>query len=112
MANVKRIEVLRGAGSALFGSGAVAGVVDIVTYDPEDYSGIEVSAEAGSFATQRYGLRLGSASGEWRTFGLIQFEDTNGARLLVPADSQTGRGASLAPATPRAACARSRPTTA
>ncbi len=97
MANVKRIEVLRGAGSALFGSGAVAGVVDIVTYDPEDYSGIELSAEAGFFATQRYGLRLGSASGEWRTFGLIQFEDTNGARLLVPADSQTGRGASLAP---------------
>lgn len=97
LANVKRIEVLRGAGSALFGSGAVAGVVDIVTYDPEDFSGIEVSAEAGSFATQRYGLRLGSAAGEWRTFGLIQFEDTNGARLLVPADSQTGRGASFAP---------------
>jgi len=97
VSNVKRIEVLRGAGSALFGSGALAGVVDIVTYDPEDFSGIEATAEAGSFGTQRYGLRVGSAAGEWRTFGLIQFEDIGGARMLVPADSQTGRGPSLAP---------------
>jgi iron complex outermembrane receptor protein len=97
VANVKRIEVLRGAASALFGSGAVAGVVDVITYDPEDYSGIELSAEAGSFGTQRYGLRVGSATGEWRTFGLIQFEDVVGAKMLVPEDSQSGRGASLAP---------------
>ncbi len=97
MANVKRIEVLRGAGSALFGSGAVAGVVDIVTYDPGDFTGIEVYAEGGSFASQRYGLRLGSEAGELRTFGLIEFQDSDGARRPVPADSLTGFGASLAP---------------
>jgi iron complex outermembrane receptor protein len=101
MANVKRIEMLRGAGSALFGSGALTGVVDIVTYGPEDFSGIEAYAEAGSFATQRYGLRLGSKAGEWRTFGLVQFEDTSGPRRLVPADSQSGQGPSLAPARAR-----------
>lgn len=96
VANVKRIEVLRGAGSGLFGSGAVAAVVDVVTYGPEDFSGIEGSIEAGSFGTQRYGIRLGSKAGKFRTFGFLQFEDRNGARLAVPADSQTGR-ASLAP---------------
>ncbi|HET7293070.1 MAG TPA: TonB-dependent receptor [Vicinamibacteria bacterium] len=96
VANVRRIEVLRGAGSAVFGSGAVAGVVDIVTYGPEEFSGIEGSVEAGSFGTQRYGIRLGSRAGEFRTFGFLQFEDTNGPRLAVPADSQSGK-ASLAP---------------
>ncbi len=101
LANVKRIEVLRGAGSALFGSGAVAGVVDIVTYGPDDFTGIEVYAEGGSFASQRYGLRLGSQIGEFRTFGLIEFQDTDGARRLVPEDSQTGFGPSLAPARAR-----------
>ncbi len=97
MANVKRIEVLRGPGSALFGSGALAGVVNVITYGPEDFSGIEVYAAGGSFATQRYGLRVGSKAGELRTFGIVQFEDTDGPRRLVPADSQSGRGASLAP---------------
>ncbi len=97
VANVKRIEVLRGAASALYGSGAVAGVVDVLTYGPEDFSGIEGSVEAGSFGTQRYALRLGSRAGEFRTFGFLQFEETKGARLTVPADSQTGRGPSLAP---------------
>ena len=97
VANVKRIEVLRGAASALYGSGAVAGVVNVITYGPEDFSGIEATAEAGSFGTQRYAIRLGSRAGEFRTFGFLQYEDTNGARLLVPADSQTGHGPSLAP---------------
>jgi iron complex outermembrane receptor protein len=97
MANVKRIEVLRGAGSPLFGSGALAGVIDIVTYDPEDFSGIEAYAEGGSFATQRYGVRLGSKAGDFRTFGLIEFVDSDGARRVVPEDSQSALGPSLAP---------------
>jgi outer membrane receptor protein involved in Fe transport len=97
VANVKRIEVLRGAASGLYGPGAVAGVIDVVTYAPEDFSGTEASVEAGSFGSQRYGLRLGSRAGEFNTFGFLQFEDVNGAHMTVPADSQTERGPSKAP---------------
>jgi outer membrane receptor protein involved in Fe transport len=98
VANIKRIEILRGAGSALFGSGAVSGVVDIITFDPEDFSGIEASVEAGSFGTQRYGLKVGSQAGSVQTFGYIQFEDVNGARVGLPADSRTPFHDSLTPA--------------
>jgi iron complex outermembrane receptor protein len=97
VANIKRIELLRGGASGLYGSGAVAGVVDVITYGPADFSGIEASVEFGSLGTQRYAIRLGSRAGELRTFGFLQFEDVNGARRVVPADSQTGHGPSLAP---------------
>jgi iron complex outermembrane receptor protein len=97
VANIRRIEVLRGAGSALFGSGALSGVVDIITFDQEDFSGIEASVGVGSFGTQRYGIKVGSQAGEVQTFGYIQFEDVNGARVGLPADSRTRFGDSLTP---------------
>jgi len=37
LSNVKRIEVLSGPGSALYGANAFLGVVHIITRDPEDY---------------------------------------------------------------------------
>lgn len=37
LANIKRIEVLSGPGSALYGANAFLGVVHIITRDPEDY---------------------------------------------------------------------------
>jgi len=95
--NISRIEVLRGAASGLYGSGAVGGVINILTFTPEEYQGIEATLEAGSFATQRYALRLGSEAGALKTFGFLQFEDTNGARRTVPRDSMTAFGVSLAP---------------
>lgn len=96
--NISRIEVLRGAASSLYGSGAVGGVIDILTFTPEEYQGIEATIEVGSFGTQRYALRLGSEAGTLKTFGFLQFEDTNGARRTVPSDSVTAFGTSLAPA--------------
>ena len=96
--NISRIEVLRGAASSLYGSGAVSGVINILTFTPEEYQGMEATVEAGSFATQRYALRLGSEAGALKTFGFLQFEDTNGARRNVPRDSMTAFGVSLAPA--------------
>jgi iron complex outermembrane receptor protein len=95
--NISRIELLRGAASALYGSGALGGVIDILTFRPEEYQGIEGSIEAGSFATQRYALRVGSESGDFRTFGFLQFESTHGARRNIASDSMTGLGASAAP---------------
>ncbi|MEZ5004900.1 MAG: TonB-dependent receptor plug domain-containing protein [Bacteroides graminisolvens] len=36
MNNVKRIEVLKGAASALYGSDAIAGVINIITDNPKN----------------------------------------------------------------------------
>ncbi|WP_316013235.1 TonB-dependent receptor plug domain-containing protein [Roseobacter sp. HKCCA0434] len=59
-AGVDRIEVLKGSQSALYGSEAIGGVVDITSFRPErlGFSG-EVRGEAGSFETYSGSLSLG-----------------------------------------------------
>lgn len=69
--DIERIEVLQGQGSALYGSGAFGGVVNVVSKDAGSRAGGEVAAAAGGLGTwqtrgsltdlsedQRTGLRL------------------------------------------------------
>ncbi|MFK7746078.1 MAG: TonB-dependent receptor plug domain-containing protein [Roseobacter sp.] len=59
-AGVGRVELLKGSQSALFGSEAIAGVVNVTTFRPSElgFSG-QASAEAGSFGTYSGTLSLG-----------------------------------------------------
>ncbi len=52
--NVERIEVLRGPGSVLYGSDAIAGVVQIVTRQGDGAMRFGASGEGGSFGTARW----------------------------------------------------------
>jgi outer membrane receptor protein involved in Fe transport len=49
LANVKRIEVLRGPQGTLYGKDAIGGVINIVTKDPGNEFQGKVGAEYGSF---------------------------------------------------------------
>ena len=53
---VKRIEVIRGPGSALYGADAFLGVVNVITKRGEDVAGGRVEAGAGTFAGHAQGL--------------------------------------------------------
>jgi outer membrane receptor protein involved in Fe transport len=55
--SLKRIEFVRGPGSAVYGSGAVLGVINLVTQTSDDAPGWTVSAKA---STQREGQVFGS----------------------------------------------------
>src|SRR5205085_1330753 len=46
---IERIEIVRGPGSVLYGSGAVAGVINIVTREPAKPMSVSVSGGGGSF---------------------------------------------------------------
>jgi outer membrane receptor protein involved in Fe transport len=94
--NIQKIEMLRGPGSALYGSGAVAGVIDIVTFSQRDFTGIEASAGVGSFATQQYAVKLGSEGRSLKIAGYIEFENSHGARRVVGEDAQTDIDRTLA----------------
>ncbi|MBT3271354.1 TonB-dependent receptor [Candidatus Poribacteria bacterium] len=72
---VERIEVVRGPGSAPYGTGAIFAVIDVVTKDGGAIDGLRVSAEGGSFGRKGvsgvYGEELGddaelTVSGLWR----------------------------------------------
>jgi vitamin B12 transporter len=63
MDSVERIEVVRGAASALYGNSSVGGVVNIITRKGEEKS-TTASTEFGSWGSQRYRLQTGGKTGD------------------------------------------------
>lgn len=62
--NIERIEVLRGAQSALWGSNATAGVINIITRNAEPGARVGITAEGGSFGTKKLSGYV-SAANDW-----------------------------------------------
>jgi len=52
--DVERIEVIKGAGSALYGTGALGGVVSMITKDPTDSLSITARAYGGAYTMPPY----------------------------------------------------------
>jgi outer membrane cobalamin receptor len=98
---IRRIEVVRGPGSALYGANAFLAVINIITPGAREIEGVQASAGWGSFDTGQYRLSYG------RTFGAgteaavhFNFTDTNGHDAPIAADTLSLRGLpSLAPGT-------------
>jgi len=59
LADVERIEVVYGPASALYGTNAVSGVINIITRDPRETPGGHVSAGLGNFGTRLADARYG-----------------------------------------------------
>lgn len=54
--DVDRIEVVKGAGSALYGSSAVAGAINIITKEPSASPSISANLQAGNHGSKNYNL--------------------------------------------------------
>jgi vitamin B12 transporter len=79
--DIERIEVIRGAMSALYGSGAVGGVVNIVTRRGQGPLTLSLRTEAGSLGTTDAAVRL-SAGSPWAHFALgANWRDTDGYNI-------------------------------
>lgn len=79
-AGLARVEVLRGPQSALWGSDAIGGVINVVTGPPADFAGAwaDAWAEGGSFGTARGSVQTGT-SGDWGTVrGALSYTDIRG----------------------------------
>jgi len=48
LGDIKKIEVIRGPGSAVYGPGALSGVVNITTFSGKDFEGTEIIAKQGA----------------------------------------------------------------
>ncbi|HUS24465.1 MAG TPA: TonB-dependent receptor [Candidatus Binatia bacterium] len=79
---VERIEVIRGPGSAVYGSNAFFGVINVVTRHGGAVGGVEAGARAGSFGTDRERAAVGG-----RTAG--------GVEGLLSASRYRSRGQNL-----------------
>jgi len=70
--NVQQIEVIKGAQSGIWGSEASAGVINIITKKPKEGTTGTISAEAGSFNTQKYGASVSHSTD--RYYGQISYD--------------------------------------
>ncbi len=72
VASIKRVEIIRGGQSAMYGADAVGGIINIITRQPYG-SSVNLWTGAGSFSTYSYGI---GASGQVRSFsGLISLSN-------------------------------------
>ncbi len=85
--NIKKVEVIRGPGSALYGQNAFLAVVNIITKDTEDIDGFQVTASGGSFSTQNYNLLFGREFGDLKISGFLDYFDTQGFSKKIEQDA-------------------------
>ena len=83
LGSVERIELVRGPSSALYGTGAMFAVVNVITRQGTDVQGLELTGEGGSLGRRAAGLVGGfrlSEKGSVLVSGL--YEDTDGREDL------------------------------
>ena len=101
--NVKRIEFVTGPGSALYGSGAMSGVVNIITKTGDDINGLQLTGRGGSYNTWEGNALFGEKIEELEVSAYLDGVTTDGFNGHVNKDQQSlldqrlGTHASLAP---------------
>ncbi|MES2153227.1 MAG: TonB-dependent receptor [Pseudomonadota bacterium] len=101
--HIARIEIIRGPGSALYGSDAYSGVINIITKGPADTPGTVLAVSLGSFGTRDSWVQHGGTLGPVSVAAYARLGRTGGFRSIVDADAQSrndtlfGTHASLAP---------------
>ena len=86
---IERVEIIRGPGSALFGSDASAGVVNVITKTAGKIKQAEAGVRAGSFDTQAGWVQAG---GDWNGFDIgftAELSHTDGHNPFIAVDGQT-----------------------
>jgi outer membrane receptor for ferrienterochelin and colicins len=102
--NISRIEVLRGPGSAVYGSDAFSGVINIITKSADEIDGTEIGGRIGSFDFRETWFQSGHRLGNWGVNLSLNHQQTKGdSDRVIDSDIQTtfdnlsGTAASLAP---------------
>ena len=95
---VKQIEVIRGPGSALYGTDAFSGVINIITKKGSDINGVEVNINGGSFETGGGSILIGNKIKDTLTYKLFfQHTKSDGPRGKLEYDLLQGTPYTLCP---------------
>lgn len=104
VANISRIEIVRGPGSAVHGADAFAGVINIITKDGQEIDGTNAGVRAGSFDTYATWVQHGGTYSGWDVAVNLEYQKSRGDRnrtlasdLQTVLDGAFGTTASLAP---------------
>tara|TARA_R110001592_G_scaffold341482_2_gene630640 strand:- start:7917 stop:9956 length:2040 start_codon:yes stop_codon:yes gene_type:complete len=92
--DIKRVEVVRGPGSALYGANAFVAVINIITKDVSDINGANVTVGAGSYQSKKLNLQLGESYGQLDLTANLNIYDTDGFKGDVESDAIGASGKS------------------
>lgn len=76
--NIEKIEIVKGASSALYGSDAIAGVINIITKKHNEGLLIENSTRGGSYGDLRQHNGLGISIGKLKSYTNFQLQHSDG----------------------------------
>ena len=76
--NIEKIEIVKGASSALYGSDAIAGVINIITKKHNEGLLVENTTRVGSYGDIRQHDGLGFAIGKLRSYTNFQLQHSDG----------------------------------
>ena len=89
---IKRIEVIRGPGSALYGASAFVGVINIIMKKPGDFTGVQLTAGGGNDQRTHGNLLAGMGSTDAGLVLNYDRMDTNGNRQFIASDAAGNSG--------------------
>ncbi|MGQ3052523.1 MAG: TonB-dependent receptor plug domain-containing protein [Roseateles sp.] len=82
---VKRIELVQGPGSSIYGSNALLGVVNIVTLDGADAPGLSLTGSLGEQGLRRAEMHYGASGAEHGDFFIgLNAQRADGENLYLP----------------------------
>lgn len=93
MSRVKRIEVLNGAASSLYGSDAIAGVINIITDEPKDILRISSNTRYEKYGQLTQSVNADIAKGIFGSYTAFKHEQSDGwqnSNLEYMQDKKTG----------------------
>ena len=86
---IKKIEVIRGPGSAMYGADAFARVINIITKQGDDINATVAGVRAGSFNTKGAWLIHGKEYGKTNLSFSLEYFNTDGHDGIIKQDAQT-----------------------
>ena len=76
--NIEKIEIVKGASSALYGSDAIAGVINVITKKHNEGLLVENTTRGGSYGDIRQHNGLGIAIGKFKSYTNFQLQHSDG----------------------------------
>ena len=92
--DIKRVEVVRGPGSALYGANAFVAVINIITKEADDIGGTKVSVGAGSYDSKKVNVLFGETFDQLDVAVNLNVFDTDGFDGDVESDAIGASGKS------------------